>query len=65
VSKIHVGQTADAFKARLGCYAEPLYAFAKGQGLVTSRLVRYGAGLVLAQTPVKTPHDIFKKEGRE
>ena len=29
-AKIYFGQTADAFKARLGCYPEPLYVFAKG-----------------------------------
>ena len=28
-SRIYVGQTADTFKARLGCYPEPLYVFAK------------------------------------
>jgi Acetyltransferase (GNAT) domain len=63
VSKIYVGQTADAFKARIGCYAEPLYAFAKGRGVVMSPLVRYGGNL--AHRPVSTPRDIFKKMGDE
>ena len=63
VSKIHVGQTAGAFKARLGCYSEPLYAFIKGQGPLMSWLVRRGAGLVLAEMPAVPPSDIFKKDG--
>ncbi len=63
VAKIHVGQTADAFKARLGCYAEPLYAFAKGRGVVMSRLVRYEANS--QQGPASSRYDIFKKESHE
>jgi hypothetical protein len=65
VSKIHVGQTATAFKARLGCHSEPLYAFIKGQGSLKSRLVRYGANLLLAQMPANPPADIFKKDSHE
>src|SRR4030095_12175250 len=30
VSRIEVGQSAGVFKARIGCYSEPLYVFAKG-----------------------------------
>jgi predicted N-acyltransferase len=63
VAKIHVGQTADVFKARLGCRGQPLYAFVKGHGPVMSRLVRYGTRLVLAPTPATPPSDIFRKEG--
>jgi hypothetical protein len=63
VSKIHVGQTAGVFKARLGCYSEPLYAFIKGHGLLMSWLVRHGAGLVLAEMPATPPSDILRKEG--
>jgi Acetyltransferase (GNAT) domain len=62
-TKIHVGQTASAFKARLGCHAEPLYGYIKGRGLLMWPLVRFGTGWVLAQTPTSPSADIFKKEG--
>jgi hypothetical protein len=65
VSKIHVGQTATSFKARLGCYSEPLYVFTKGLGPLMSRLVRYGANLLVAEMPAHPPSDIFKKESPE
>jgi hypothetical protein len=65
VSKIHVGQTAGVFKARLGCSSEPMYAFIKGHGPLMSWLVRRAAGLVLAEMPATPPSDIFRKEGGE
>jgi Acetyltransferase (GNAT) domain len=60
VAKIQVGQTANAFKARIGCHSEPLYVFAKGRGPVMSRIVRYGANFLVAQKPAIPPPDIFK-----
>jgi predicted N-acyltransferase len=39
VREIHCGQTADVFKARLGCITLPLYVYAKGLGLLPSQLV--------------------------
>jgi predicted N-acyltransferase len=54
-STIHVGQTANAFKARLGCYSEPKYAFAKGLGPMMFRVVHYGANLLVAQKPANRP----------
>ena len=60
VAKIHVGQTANAFKARVGCHSEPLYVFAKGRGPLMSRIVRYGANFLVAQKPAIPPPDIFK-----
>jgi hypothetical protein len=61
-AKIHVGQTASAFKARLGCHAESLYGYIKGRGLLMWPLVRIGADLVLSQMPTSPPADIFRKE---
>ncbi|MGA7487761.1 MAG: GNAT family N-acetyltransferase [Xanthobacteraceae bacterium] len=60
VSRIEVGQSAGVFKARLGCYSEPLYVFAKGLGPLMSRIIHYGAGLMIAQVPAHPPSDIFK-----
>jgi hypothetical protein len=65
VSKIHVGQSANAFKARIGCYAEPLYTFTKGLGPLMSRVVRYGAYLLVAETPAMAPSNIFKSNADE
>jgi predicted N-acyltransferase len=62
VSKIHVGQSANTFKARIGCYSEPLYAFTKGLGPLMSRVVYYGANLLVAQTPAIPPSNIFKSD---
>jgi peptidoglycan biosynthesis/recognition FemAB-like protein len=69
--RIEVGQSAGVFKARLGCHSEPLYVFARGLGPVMSRIIRYGARLLIAQVPAHPPSDIFKSgtditgEGRE
>ena len=37
---IEVGQTADVFKARLGCYQKPLYIYVKGVGFIFNWLVK-------------------------
>ena len=60
-AKIYFGQTADSFKARLGCYPEPLYVFAKGCGPIMSRIVRYGADLLVAKTPAVPAFNVFNK----
>lgn len=60
VSRIQIGQSASTFKARLGCYSEPLYVFAKGRGPLMSPLIRYGASLLIAEKPAPPASDIFK-----
>jgi predicted N-acyltransferase len=60
VSKIELGLTAESFKARLGCYSEPLYVFMKGLGPLMSFMVRCGANLLFTQTPATPPFDVFK-----
>jgi predicted N-acyltransferase len=60
VSRIQIGQSASTFKARLGCYSEPLYVFAKGRGPLMSPLIRYGANLLIAAKPAPPASDIFK-----
>ena len=64
-SRIHVGQTASAFKARLGCRSDPVYAFLKGRGWLMLPLVRFGSSLVLAEMPSVPPSDIFRKDVQE
>jgi predicted N-acyltransferase len=59
--KIHVGQTATVFKARMGCYSEPRYIFAKGFGPIMSRVFRYGGRFLVIKKPSNPPSDIFKR----
>ena len=60
VATINVGQTAAAFKARIGCDSAPLYAFAKGLGPMMSRFFYYGASLLVVHKPANPPSNIFK-----
>jgi hypothetical protein len=62
VATINVGQTATEFKARMGCYSEPRYVFAKGLGPLMSSVVRYGARWLIKQKPLKPPSNIFRLE---
>src|SRR5262249_9780404 len=59
-SRIEFGVTADAFKARLGCYAEPLHFFTRGVGPMMSLMVRYGSKLMLNREPAIPSFDVFK-----
>jgi predicted N-acyltransferase len=63
--KIHVGQAADAFKARVGCHTEPLYMFAKGHGAVMSRIFRYGSGLLSPPIPTVPQFNVFRNDVEE
>jgi Acetyltransferase (GNAT) domain len=62
VAKIQIGQSASTFKARLGCYSEPLYVFAKGRGPLMSPLIRYGASLLIAEKPAPPASHVFKSD---
>jgi hypothetical protein len=64
-AKVYVGQSADAFKARLGCRAQPLYAFLKGVGPVMTRLVRYGARFLMPPVPVVSKVNVFRDDAVE
>ena len=54
---IEVGQTADVFKARLGCYQKPLYIYVKGVGFVFYWLVRL---LFKSLFPIPLPVPSYK-----
>jgi Acetyltransferase (GNAT) domain len=57
--RIDFGQTATAFKTRIGCYSEPLYAFARGLGPLMSRFFYYAGGLVVVRKPSIPSYEIF------
>lgn len=63
VTRINVGQTATVFKARVGCYPDPLYVFMKGVGPFMSRLFYYGSNFMVIKKPSDPPSDIFRREG--
>jgi hypothetical protein len=60
VKRIHVGQTATGFKARMGCFSEPRYIYAKGIGFFMSRIFRYGSNFLVIKKPSNPPSDIFQ-----
>jgi predicted N-acyltransferase len=62
VSKIELGLTAESFKARLGCYSEPLHVFMRGVGPFMSFMVRCGANFLFTQRPATPPFDVFKSD---
>jgi Peptidogalycan biosysnthesis/recognition len=60
VLSIEVGMTANSFKAKLGCYSEPLYAFIKGVSPLVALMIRYGGTLLVGQMPEIPASNIFK-----
>jgi hypothetical protein len=62
VSSIELGMTADAFKARLGCFSEPLYIFMKGLGPLMAPVVRHGSNFLLAREAKVPSFDVFKDD---
>ena len=63
VERIHVGQTATVFKARMGCKSEQRYVFAKGRGALMWPLFYYGAKFVVRKMSSNPPSDIFRRDG--
>lgn len=63
VRRIHVGQTATVFKARMGCFSEERHIYPKGVGFFMSRLFRYGSSLLVIKKPSNEPPEIFKRPG--
>jgi predicted N-acyltransferase len=61
VATIEVGLGGDAFKAKIGCYGEPLYVFAKGQGALMAFLLRALGRFLIAHKPPAAPFNIFKE----
>jgi Acetyltransferase (GNAT) domain len=58
--RINLGQTADAFKARLGCDQERLFFYIRGTGRFSSWVLRQGAGLLFPDPPEVRKHEVFK-----
>jgi predicted N-acyltransferase len=59
VQSLHVGQTADDFKSRMGCYTKPRYFFVKGNNGFMQWLLRTGAPTFFPPVPPPPKHNIF------
>jgi predicted N-acyltransferase len=59
VARIEVGQTAEGFKARLGCGQEKLFAYARGVGWPRSWLIKHGANLLVHRLPPAPTRHVY------
>ena len=57
---VRFGQTADAFKTRLGCVGRPLHFYARAPGGVLSWVLHRFAGTLFPPRSVLSPNDVFK-----
>jgi predicted N-acyltransferase len=61
VSSIELGQTADTFKARLGCNQKPLFLYTKGVGFPINLFVRHSFNTLFPKPPEVPTNDIYKQ----
>ena len=61
-TQIQVGQTADTFKARLGCSPKPLFLYIRGCGPVVSWVLNAGFRFIFPPRPPIPAYTIFKTE---
>jgi Peptidogalycan biosysnthesis/recognition len=59
VKSLHVGQTADDFKSRMGCYTKPRYFYVKGTNRLMHWLLRTGESMLFPPVPPPPQHNIF------
>ena len=59
VDDIKLGQTADMFKARLGCDQQPLYFYIKGTGVLWDLFLSTGFKLLFPHRPLPPTHHVF------
>jgi predicted N-acyltransferase len=63
VRSLHVGQTADEFKSRMGCYLEPRYFYVKALGPGLQQLVQAGSPFLFPPAPPITERNLFREPG--
>jgi predicted N-acyltransferase len=59
--EIQVGQTADEFKSRLGCYSRPRHVYVKGTQWFSAQPVRFTQTLLMPEPPVPPARDLFRQ----
>lgn len=62
VGSISVGQTANEFKSRVGCYLEPRFFYVKARDPLLQFLVRAGSIYLFPPAPAITERNLFRDE---
>jgi predicted N-acyltransferase len=62
---IHVGQTADDFKSRMGCFARPRCFYVRGRGNLLPRILRAAAPRLFPPVPLPPPRNLFSASVRD
>jgi hypothetical protein len=60
--EIQMGQTADDFKSRLGCYGRQRYVYAKGTRWFTEKPLRWTHKLLMPRQPPPPVRDLYRDE---
>jgi hypothetical protein len=60
VADIRLGQTADTFKAQLGCEQQPLYFYIKGVGRRWDLCIKVGFSLLFPNRPLPPSYNVFR-----
>jgi hypothetical protein len=60
VRSLHVGQTANEFKSRVGCYLEPRFFYVKSRDPALQFLVRAGSPYLFPPAPPITERNLFR-----
>jgi predicted N-acyltransferase len=58
-TSVHLGQTSDSFKSRLGSSAQPLHFFVRGSGAWTNWALRRVASIAFPKLPRMRSRDVF------
>lgn len=61
VEEIQMGQTADAFKSRLGCQGRPRYVYAKGTRWFSAQPLRWTHRLLMPEPATPPERDLFRE----
>src|SRR6185437_12860043 len=62
VRGIHVGQTADEFKSRVGCYLEPRFFYVKARDSHVQSLLRAGQAYLFPAAPPIRERNVFRDD---
>lgn len=62
VRSLHVGQTANEFKSRVGCYLEPRFFYVKARDPGMQSLVRAGSPYLFPPAPPIVERNLFREE---
>ena len=61
---VYMGQSANEFKSRLGCYQQPLSVFMKTRSKALNWLARIASGLLFPPHKGAPVRDLFKDESQ-